>query len=53
MSERAVLITLQVVFTLLQISAAVLAIMVDPRFAALGPIIGGFQSKWPDPFAKP
>lgn len=52
MSDKGVLILIQVGLMILQIGAATAAILVDPRFAALGPIIGGFQSKFPDPFKQ-
>jgi hypothetical protein len=52
MSERGILICLYVGLMVLQILFAALAIVVHPGFAALAPLVGGFQSKLPDPFAK-
>lgn len=53
MSERGALISLWAGLMILQILFASLAIIVDPKFAAMAPILGGFQAKIPDPWAKP
>lgn len=50
MTERSILIGIHAGLFLLQITAAGLAIAVDPNFAALSPIIGGAQGYFPNPF---
>ena len=52
MNERGVLICLHSGLVVLQVLIAALAILYEPKLAAIAPIISGFQAKLPDPFKK-